>query len=82
MKKVRLDKAGRIVIPKPFCKELNLQTGSVLKITLENGSVLVTPDTTLCKLCSSPISTDKPFPLCSGCISKIQQHLSDDPSTE
>ena len=71
MKKSRLDKVGRIVIPKPYCKELNLVTGSQLTITLENGAVVVRPDATTCRICHVVIAKNSQIPLCKDCIAKV-----------
>ena len=71
MKKAKLDKLGRIVIPKPFCKELNLKTGSSLIITLEDGAVVVRPFDLTCRFCNVSISTESKIPLCNDCINKV-----------
>ena len=49
MKTVTLDKLDRIVIPKQFCKELSMQAGSPVVITLENDSVVIRPEKITCK---------------------------------
>ena len=71
MKKTKLDKLGRIVIPKPYCKELNIITGSPLIITLEDGAVVVRPDKMTCRLCNVFIPDGSKIPLCDDCINKV-----------
>ena len=78
MKKAKLDKLGRIVIPKPFCKELKLTTGSSLVITLEDGAVVVRPDDLTCRFCNVSIPTKSKIPLCNDCISKVCEIAKED----
>lgn len=42
--KLKLDDLGRIVIPKPFRKELKLENESLVVVTLENNSVVIRPE--------------------------------------
>lgn len=51
MKKLKLDDLGRIVIPKPFRKELNLENESPVVVALENNSVVIRPEKAVCKCC-------------------------------
>ena len=71
MKKAKLDKLRRIVIPKPFCKELNIAEGSQLLITLEEGAVVVRPNQSTCGLCRSPIESNRSLRLCDKCIGEV-----------
>lgn len=76
MKKAKLDTQGRIVIPKPFCKELNITEGSPLIITLESGAVTIRPDHSICKLCGSPMESEKSLQLCNKCIEDALKYYS------
>ncbi len=73
MKKPKLDKLGRIVIPKPFRRELNMQEGSTLVVTLENNSVVIRPEKTTCKRCGSFVESNQKFPLCKDCIKELKE---------
>lgn len=72
MKKPKLDNLGRVVIPKPFRKELNLQEGSTLVVTLENNSVVIRPEKTTCRCCGSFVESNQNFPLCKDCVEQIK----------
>ena len=76
MKKAKLDKLRRIVIPKPLCKELNIAEGSQLLITLEEGAVVVRPDQSTCGLCRSPIESNRSLRLCEKCIDEVLKYHS------
>ena len=58
MKKAVLDKLDRVVIPKDFCKELNLSPGSPIVVTLERGGVMIRSEQMVCRLCSTTIDFD------------------------
>ncbi len=76
MKKAKLDTQGRIVIPKPFCKELNIKDGSPLIITFEEGAVVVRPDKFTCGLCGTPIESERSLRLCDKCIGEALKYHS------
>ena len=76
MKKAKLDKLRRIVIPKPFCKELNIAEGSQLLITLEEDAVIVRPNQATCGLCRSPIESKGTLRLCDKCIGEVLKYHS------
>ncbi len=76
MKKTKLDKLRRIVIPKPFCNELNIGEGSQLLITLEEGTVVVRPDRDICVLCRISMESKRSLRLCDECIEKVLKYCS------
>ncbi len=73
MKKPKVDDLGRIVIPKPFRKELKLENETPVVITLENNSVVIRPERTVCKRCGTFVECDHDFPLCQNCVEKIKK---------
>ena len=73
MKTVTLDKLDRIVIPKQFCKELNMQAGSPVVITLENDSVVIRPEKITCKHCGCFMESYPKFQICKDCIEEIKK---------
>lgn len=73
MKKLKLDDLGRIVIPKPFRKELNLENESPVVVALENNSVVIRPEKAVCKCCGIFVECDRDFPLCQKCVEKIKK---------
>ncbi len=74
MKTVTLDKLDRIVIPKQFCKELNMKAGSPVVITLENDSVVIRPEKITCKHCGAFMESYQKFQLCKDCIEEIKKN--------
>ena len=76
MKKATLGKNGRIVIPKPFCRELNIAEGSPLLITLEEGAVIVRPNHSTCGLCGASIESERSLRLCDKCIGEVLKYHS------
>lgn len=73
MKTAKLDHLGRIVIPAPFRQALKLQEGALMCITLEAGSVKITPYTEVCKLCGAPLYKNAEFLLCDKCIKSVKE---------
>ena len=73
MKKAVLDKLDRVVIPKDFCKELNLSPGSPIVVTLERGGVMFRSEQMVCRLCSTTIDFDRELLLCDSCIAKVKK---------
>ena len=72
MKKAILDQQCRIVIPAPFRKQMRIEEGSPLFITLENNAVVIRAEKTSCRRCGSFVDSEKAFPLCSACIKEIK----------
>ncbi len=61
-----VDKAGRIVVPKPMRKELGLEGGTRLEIRLRDGRIEIEPVSTPMKLVRRGrrlvATTDEPLP--------------------
>ena len=72
MKKTRIDRLGRFVIPISYRKLLNITPETDLIIECDESKITITSSTTSCKLCGRKIEFDKPFPLCKECIQKIK----------
>ena len=70
MKKATLGKNGRIVIPKSYRKEMNIEEGSPLIITFEKGDVIVRHDKSTCALCGTLLKTNRTLRLCDKCVSE------------
>ena len=75
MKKATLGKNGRIVIPKSYREEMNIEEGSPLIITYEKGDVIVRHDKSACALCGASIEHEKILKLCDKCIEKAAKFL-------
>ncbi len=76
MKKAKLGLNGRIVIPKSIRKEMNVEEGSPLVITYEEGAVVVRVDKSTCGRCGSPIEFERTLPLCDKCIGEVLKYHS------
>ncbi len=50
MKTIRVDKAGRVVIPKPLREQFHLLPGDKLKLSIEGDGFKITPADTSGKL--------------------------------
>ena len=74
MKKAKLDTQGRIVIPKPFRKAMNIEEGAPLLITFEHDAVVVRPDNSICKLCGSHIESERTLQLCDKCMEEVWKY--------
>ena len=68
MKKATLGLNGRIVIPRSIRKEMNIEEGSPLIITFEEGAVVVRPDKSACGLCGALIESERALRLCDKCL--------------
>ena len=57
MKTIRyLDPQGRVILPSHIRKSLNLTTGSVLEVNLEDdGTIRITPTEERCVVCGSAV---------------------------
>ena len=73
MKKIFIDKLGRIVIPVSIRKALDLKVDTELDISIFNGSVLIRRAVCYCKLCYSKTDTRNEFGICKNCIEKIKE---------
>ena len=72
MRSLKVDKLGRVVIPMEMRRQLNLDEKTEIKISLENNSVVITPQIFLCKMCGLHIDNDFSLGICNACIIKIK----------
>ena len=68
-----VDELGRIVLPVEFRKALNLGTGCDVKIELNGGSIVLTPNECVCSVCKTAIPSGTRFNLCESCIAEIKK---------
>lgn len=69
----KVDELGRIVLPVEFRKALNLGTGSDVRIELNGGSIILTPNECVCSVCKTAIPSGTRFNLCENCIAEIKK---------
>ena len=72
MKLTKVDKLGRVVIPKGYRKALNLTENSLIEISLIDGKILIDRHICTCKLCGKPIESKGEIQLCPACISAVK----------
>ena len=72
MKNTRIDKLGRIVIPKSYREALSITEHTDLIITFSNKDIIITPSENLCKVCGKETAQNLKFPLCAECVKKIK----------
>lgn len=73
MKKARIDKLGRIVIPASYRKHLNITTQTDLLIDCDNRIISILPIPSACRICGTEIKGNGDIPLCDECISRIKK---------
>ena len=72
MRKTKIDKLGRIVIPISYRKALSINEETELVLDLKENQIVVTPSISICRLCNKPLERDGGLPVCDACISKIK----------
>ena len=72
MRKAKIDKLGRIVIPISYRKALSINEETELVLDLKENQIVVTPSISICRLCNKPLERDGALPVCGACISKIK----------
>ena len=73
MKKTNIDNLGRVVIPSHYRKSLRLEKGDTIVMELVDGSIIIEPEKTLCKICNFPLKTTNDLNICTMCIGKIKR---------
>ena len=69
----KVDKLGRIVIPKELRDKYGLLEGADINFE-DNGNGIVVKADSVCRICNRSISKDSFFPLCKNCITTIKKH--------
>lgn len=72
MKKAKIDKLGRIVIPVSYRKVLHIDQESELILDLRGNEIVITPSTSVCKICSRALEGENALSICDSCIAKIK----------
>ena len=68
----KVDRLGRIVLPREFRSSLKIGVGSDVCIDLNNGSMILTPTQSICGICGSIITEARKLRLCDSCISAVK----------
>jgi transcriptional pleiotropic regulator of transition state genes len=63
----KVDKLGRIVIPKELREKYGLEEGASIDFQDFGEGILVKASANLCKICECKLSDDSDFPICENC---------------
>ena len=69
-----IDELGRIVIPKPLRKKMNINDYDPIEIYVEDDKIILTKYSSVCLFCGSntDLATFKDKKMCSACIESIK----------
>ncbi len=73
----KLDKLGRLVIPKELRREMDIDKGSVLEIFVDKNAIILRKYKPFCVFCESTdnLITYKGQNVCKSCFSEMKQAL-------
>ena len=74
---LKIDQLGRIVIPKPLRKKLELELGDSIEVFNENDGIFLNKYCTSCSLCGSNdnIVTFQEKAICENCLNEIKNQF-------
>ena len=75
MKRAKIDKLGRIVIPIGYRKALRITHESEMTIQLRGNEIIITTSESICKICEQPLDHSHELSICTACISKIKSTI-------
>ena len=72
--KSKIDKLGRVVIPKSIREALNISHEDEISLYVEEGKLIITKRDQLCTFCKNPkvVQQIKDNFICGGCLSSIK----------
>ena len=73
MKKTKIDRLGRIVIPIQYRKALGLGENSEINVEYDERKIIITPTALTCRICGVAVSGGYELSLCESCIAKIKE---------
>ena len=70
----RIDDLGRIVIPKPMRKKMNINDNDPIEIYVEDDKIILTKSSNVCLFCggTAELATFMDKNLCSSCLEGIK----------
>ena len=72
MRKTRVDKLGRIVIPKKMRDKLKITSSTELIIEHHQDGIIIIPLEKICALCGNMLEDSRSLPLCDKCIERVK----------
>ena len=73
MKKSRIDKLGRIVIPISYRRKFNITTETDLLMDSDDKIISILPLETICKICGKDVGEVKKIAICDECIKIVKE---------
>ena len=68
-----VDELGRVVLPIKMRNKLNIRSHSIVIISMEDDTILITPKERCCALCGCGGIENDSVRLCNNCIAKIKK---------
>ena len=69
----KIDKAGRIVLPIDFRKNLGIKDGEEILLSISDEHITIKRNVCSCRICNSDLEEENTFLLCQKCIEKIKK---------
>ena len=67
-----IDNLGRVVLPADFRHRLGLGRNDKVLVSLESGSIVISPLKARCALCKNLLAGTEPLSLCPDCAAKVK----------
>ena len=71
----KVDKLGRIVIPRSLREKYGLTEGSDIEFLDDGDGIIIKLGELFCRLCRSEIPCDTSLPLCESCITSVVKNI-------
>ncbi len=68
----KLDHMGRIVLPAEYRKKTGIEDLAEVRITEENGRIIIEKLTPACKICGTEENINSKIGICQDCIEKVK----------
>ena len=70
--KRKVDRLGRLVLPKSYRDALGLSENSKVCVSLNDGVISITPTDEKCAMCGNKENLHQVLRLCASCIEKVK----------
>ena len=68
----KIDKLGRLVIPKEYRKKLGIDCGDEIDISAKDGELIIKPLALSCRICGIKLAENTRLPVYNSCIKSIR----------
>ena len=71
----KIDKLGRIVIPKPLRNEFDIDTGDTIELFTDSDAIIMKKYAMRCVFCSNSENVSELYgkPVCADCLEKLKK---------